>query len=62
MQLTTKFNKVIDFLLYVTDNFSKYAWVIPLKDEKGITITNNILKGLDESDRKPNKIWSGKGS
>ena len=37
------------------DVFSKYALVIPLKDKKGITITNDFQKILNES-RKPNKI------
>ena len=44
------------FLLCVIDIFSKYAWFIPLKDRKGITITNSFPKILDESNRKPNKI------
>ena len=42
--------------------FSKYAWVISLKDKKGITITNAFQKILDESNRKPNKIWVDKSS
>ena len=46
----------------VIDIFSKYAWVVPLKDRKGITITNAFQKILKESDRKPNKIWVDKGS
>ena len=62
MQLIVKFNKRIRFLLCVIDIFSKYAWVIPLKDKKGITITNVFYKLLDESKRKPNKIWVDKGS
>ena len=33
MPLISKFNKGIRFLLYATDIFSKYAWVIPLKDK-----------------------------
>ena len=33
MQLISKFDKGIRFLFYVIDNFSKYAWVIPLKDK-----------------------------
>ena len=40
MQLISKFNKRIRFLLWAIDIFSKYAWVIPLKDKKDITITN----------------------
>ena len=44
MQLISKFNKGICFLLCVIDIFSKYVWVIPLKDKKGITITNAFQK------------------
>ena len=62
MQLITKFNKGFRFLLCVIDIFSKYAWVVPLKDKKGITITNAFQKILKESNRKPNKIWVDKGS
>ena len=38
MQLLSKYNKGIRFLLCVIDNFSKYAWAVPLKDKKGISI------------------------
>ena len=63
MQLISKFNKGIPFfLLCVIDIYSKYAWVIPLKDKKGITITNAFQKILKESNCKPNKIWVDKGS
>ena len=34
MQLISKFNKELKFLLCVIDIFSKYAWVVPLKDKK----------------------------
>ena len=62
MQLISKFNKGFRFLLCVIDIYSKYAWVIPLKDKKGITITNEFQKFLDESKHKQNKIWVDKGS
>ena len=62
MQLISKFNKGFRFLLCVIDIFSKYAWVVPLKDKKGITITNAFQKILDCSNRKPNIIWVDKGS
>ena len=62
MQLISKFNKVFRFLLCVIDIYSKYAWVIPLNYKKGITVTNAFQKILHESNRKPNKIWVGKGS
>ena len=57
MQLINTFNKGFRFLLCVVNIYSKYAWVIPLKDENGITITNALQKILDESNRKPNKIY-----
>ena len=56
MQVLSKFNKGFRFLLCVIDIFSKYAWVIPLKDKKGISIVNAFQKILKESNRKPNKI------
>ena len=62
MQLISKFNKGFRFLLCVIDIFSKYAWVVPLKDKKGISIVNAFQKILKESDKKPNKIWVDKGS
>ena len=62
MQLISKFNKKIRFLLCVIDIFTKCAWIIPLKDERGITINNDFQKVLDESKRKPNNIWIDKGS
>ena len=62
MQLISKFNKEFRLLLCVIDLYSTYAWVIPLKDKKGITITNTFQKILDESNRQPNKIWVDKGS
>ena len=51
----SKFNKGICFLLCVIDIFSKYTWVVPLKDKKAVTITNAFQKTLDDSKRKANK-------
>ena len=62
MQLTSKFNRGFRLLLCVIDTFSKYAWVIPLKDKKGASIVDAFQKILDRSERKPNKIWVDKGS
>ena len=55
MQFISKFKKEIIFLLCVIYTFSKYAWVISLKSEKGIAINNAFQNILDESNRKPNK-------
>ena len=62
MQLTSNFNKGFRFLLCPIDNFSKYAWIVPIKDKKGVSIINAFQKILNESGRKPNKIWVDKGS
>ena len=55
MQLISKFNERFRFLLCVIAIDSKHAWVVPLKDKKGITILNG-------SSRKRNKILVDKGS
>ena len=66
MQLINKFNKGIRFLPCAIDIYSKYAWVVPLKDKKGVTIVNAFQKILDSMElhlkRQPNKIWVDKGS
>ena len=61
MQVISKFNKGIRLLLCVFDIFSKYAWIIPLKNKKGIANTNAFQNILDKSNCKPNKIWVNKG-
>ena len=62
MLLLSRYNKGIRFLLCVIDIFSKYAWVVPLKDKKGISIVMAFQSILKQSNRKPNKIWADKGS
>ena len=48
-QLTSKYIKGIWFLLCVIHVFSKYSWVVSLKDKKGTKITFVVRKMLDES-------------
>ena len=62
MQLIRKFNKGFRFLLCLIDIFSKYAWVVPLKVKKGVSIVYAFQKILDNPNRKPNKIWVDKAS
>ena len=62
MQLLSRYSKGIRFLLCVIDIFSKYAWVIPLKERKGISIVTAFQSILKQSNRKPNKWWVDKGS
>ena len=58
----SRYNKGIRFLLCVIDIFSKYVWIVPLKDKKGVSIVTAFQSTLKQSNRKPNKIWVDKGS
>ena len=55
MQLISKFNKGFRFLLCVIDIFSKYAWVVPLKDKKGVSTVNAFRSIFKKSNRKSNE-------
>ena len=44
MLLISTFNKKFCFLLCINNIYSKYAWVVPLKDKTRITITNAVQK------------------
>ena len=55
MQSLSKYNKGIKYLLCAIDLFSKYAWVIPIKDKKGTSIVNAFKKIISKG-RKPNKV------
>ena len=71
MQSLSKKNKGIKYLLCAIDLFSKYAFAVPLKDKKGISIVNAFSKIIKQSNRrasgtsaqhvKPNKIWVDQG-
>ena len=61
MQSLSKYNKGIKYLLCVIDLFSKYAWVITIKDKKGTSILNAFKKIILEG-RKQNKMWVDQGS
>ena len=62
MQLISRFNKGIRSLLCVINIFSKYTWVVSLKDKKGITVTKTFQEISDDSNRRTNKIWVDNGS
>ena len=69
MQSLSKYNKGIKYLLCAIDLFSKYAWVIPIKDKKWTSIVNAFKKMISEKSkaeskqrRKANKIWVDQGS
>ena len=61
MQSLSRINKGIKYLLCAIDLCSKYVFVIPLNDEKGISIVNAFDKIIKQSNRKPNKIWVDQG-
>ena len=46
----------------VIDLFSRYAWVVPIKDKKSASIVNAFQNIFKKSNRKPNKIWVDYGS
>ena len=62
MNLISKFNKRIKYLLCVIDLFSRYASVIGLKNKKDFKDFKGFQSILDKSKRKPNKIWVDHGS
>ena len=62
MQSLSKKIKGIKYRLCAIDLYSKYAFVVPLKDKKGISVTNAFNKIIKQSETKPNKIWVDQGS
>ena len=60
MESLSKYNKGNKYLLCAIDLFSKYAWVVPIKDKKGTSIVNAFKKIISKG-RKPNKIWVDEG-
>ena len=61
MQSLSRKNRGIKYLLCAIVLYSKYAFAIPLKDKKGISIANAFNKIIKQSNRKPNKIWVDQG-
>ena len=59
MQAFSKFNHGIKYLLAVIDVFSKYGWLIPLKDKTGKSVAS-ALKTISK-EKKPEKMWVDKG-
>ena len=61
MRALSKENEGFNFLLLVIDTFSKYGWIVPLKDKKGETIVKALKEIFKESGRRPDKLWTDKG-
>ena len=54
MQLISKYNRGIRFLLWEINLFSKHAWIVPERSKKELL---SLMSILDKLKRKPNKIW-----
>ena len=62
MQWSSKYNNGIKYILNVIDIFSKYAWSLPIRDKTGKSITEAFQHIINNSRRKPNKLWVDKGT
>ena len=60
MQAFSKFNRGVKYLLAVINIFSKYGWLIPLKDKTGKSVASALKNIFKE--RKPEKMWVDKGT
>ena len=56
MQKFSRINKVYRYLLTCINILLKFAWVIPLKDKKGINVKNGLEKIFKQ--RKPKFLWT----
>ena len=61
MQAFSKFNRGVRYLLTVIDVFSKYGWMLPLKDKTGKCVTDVFKEIFKKSKQKPEKLWTDKG-
>ena len=62
MQKYSKWNKGVKYLLTVIDVFSKYGWIVSLKDKKTESVSLALDLIFEKSKRKPEKLWTDKGS
>jgi len=62
MKPFSKFNCGVRYLLTVIDVFSKYGWMLPLKDKTGKSVADAFKKIFKKSKRKPEKLCTDKGS
>ena len=61
MQQFSRWNKGYRYLLMVLDVFSKYGWILPLKDKKGETVMNAFKTIFKKSGRIPKYLWVDNG-
>ena len=62
IQKFSKWNKGVKYLLTVIDVFSKYGWIVPLKDKKTESVSSAFDRIFKKSKRKPEMLWTDKGS
>ena len=62
IQKFSKWNKGIKYLLMVIDVFSKYGWIVSLKDKKTESVSSAFDKIFKKAERKPEMLWTDKGS
>jgi hypothetical protein len=55
-------NKNITFLLVVIDNFSRYLWVLPLKNKSGETVLTAFKSVVESAKNTPENLWSDEGT
>jgi len=61
MRAFSESNHRVRYLLTVIDVFSKYGWILPLKDKTGKSVADAFKQIFQKSKRKPEKLWTGKG-
>ena len=57
----SRYNKGFKYLLTVIDVFSKFGWIIPLKDKSGKSVSEALESIFKNSNRSPNNLWTDKG-
>ena len=57
MQTFAEFNDGIKYLLSVIDIYSKYGWIVPLKQKTGNAVANAFSAIFKTSNRKPKRLW-----
>ena len=57
MRSFSSFNRNVEYVLFLTDAFTKYAWVNPWKGKNSKTVLHGFIEIVNESKRKPNKLW-----
>ena len=62
MQWNSKENKGVKYLLNVIDVFSKFVWSVPIRDKTGKSIVEAFQHIINESNRKPKKLWVDQGT